>query len=161
MTPRARRIIGGLFAIATGSVLLIAACTRARAETVDGNRIVIIDGDTAALPCPGDEPCRQERIRILNIDAPETRGARCEAERALGYAAKAELARLLRGQRVRVDRCEPDTGRCEDRYRRTLARLSTKAGDVGAALIATGHALPWAAGPAAKTRRQQHWCGVQ
>ena len=98
-------------------------------------------------------------MRILNIDAPETRGAVCEAESIAGLAAREALRRLLKGQPVEVTRCEPDTGRCEDRYRRTLASLSTEASDVGAALIASGHALPWAAGPAAKARRQQHWCG--
>ena len=156
--------------------MLLAAAPPARAETVDGDRIVIIDGDTIALPCPDLGLCRQERVRILNIDAPETRGAACDAERIAGLAAREALARLLRGKAVAVTRCEPEAGRaekgepafgeragkkprCQDRYRRTLARLATASGDVGHALIATGHALPWAPGPQAKFERQQHWCG--
>lgn len=155
------RIIPGLIAIATGAAIIAASITLARAETIDGDRIVIIDGDTIALPCPGLGWCKQERVRILNIDAPETRNAVCEAEGIAGLAAKEALRRLLKGQPVEVTRCEPDTGRCSDRYRRTLARLATASGDIGQALIASGHALPWAPGPQAKFARQQHWCGRQ
>jgi endonuclease YncB( thermonuclease family) len=35
----------------------------AAAEVVDGRRIVIVDGDTIAL--------RNERVRLLNVDAPD------------------------------------------------------------------------------------------
>ena len=128
--------------------------------TGEGERAIIIDGDTVALPCPELGLCRQERVRILNIDAPETgRRAVCEAEASAGLAAKAALRALLAGQPVEITRCEIKTGRCHDRYGRTLARLATSAGDIGQALIASGHALPWASGPAAKFERQSHWCG--
>lgn len=161
MTPRGKRILGGTLAIILGLVIIVSLIQIARAETIDGDRITIIDGDTVALPCPGLGLCKQERIRILNIDAPETRGAVCEAENIAGLAAKEALRNLLKGQMVDIIRCEPETGRCEDRYRRTLARLATQSGDVGQALIASGHALPWAPGAAAKFQRQQHWCGKE
>lgn len=148
-----------LFLLSLASALRGAAA-QSRLELVDGDRIVIIDGDTIALPCePSLGLCRSERIRILNIDAPETGRARCEAERIAGLAAKEALARHLRGRSITITRCEPETGRCEDRYRRTLARLSTPAGDIGAALVASGHALPWRPGPDAARARAQHWCG--
>ena len=48
-------------------LVLFLAAFPAAAETVDGRRAVIIDGDTVAFG--------SERVRILNIDAPETRDA--------------------------------------------------------------------------------------
>ena len=120
-----------------------------RVETVDGDRIVVVDGDTVRLG--------GERIRILNIDAPEIGHPQCDAEEELGRRAGAALAGLLAGRRVTITRCETAT-RCLDIYGRTLARLATAQGDVGAALIASGHALPWAPGAAARAARQAVWC---
>ncbi|MGO4677985.1 thermonuclease family protein [Bosea sp. 2YAB26] len=126
-------------------LLALACSTASLAEP----RVVIIDGDTVDIA--------GERIRILNIDAPETRGARCEDELILGLLAKERLAELLRAGPVAIDRCE-SSGRCEDRYGRTLARLRTAKGDVGAILIAEGLAQPWKAGGAARAQRIQTWC---
>lgn len=151
---RARVIVYGLGALAV-LAFTIAFAVVAKAEDVDGNRIVIIDGDTVALP---GSP--SERIRIYNIDAPETRDAHWEAENVAGLVAKERLAELLRGATVTVDRCEP-SGRCEDRYRRTLARLSVKGRDVGGILVSEGRVLPWATGAAARTARIAYWCGAQ
>ncbi|PZR92307.1 MAG: nuclease [Stutzerimonas stutzeri] len=125
---------------------LLLCSTAALAES----RVVIIDGDTVDID--------GERIRIHNIDAPETRGARCEAELVLGLRAKERLAGLLRAGPVTIDRCEA-SGRCTDRYGRTLARLRTAAGDVGAVLVREGLAQPWQPGRAAAERRVQQWCG--
>jgi endonuclease YncB( thermonuclease family) len=80
------------------------------AETVDGRRIVIVDGDTIALG--------RERVRLLNIDAPESFRPRCERELIAGLKAKAYLAELLRAGPVVITRT------AEDRYRRTLARVA-------------------------------------
>lgn len=125
-------------------------CGRAKAETVDGRRFVIIDGDTVALG--------RERIRILNIDAPESFRPRCEAELVAGLRAKERLALLLRAGPVTIDRCEA-SGRCEDSYGRTLARLSGSGRDVGQVLVAERLALPWRPGSEAWAQRQAHWCG--
>ncbi|MCP4564024.1 MAG: thermonuclease family protein [Bosea sp.] len=123
----------------------------AKAEPVDGDRIVIIDGDTVGLP-------GGERVRIFNIDAPETRGARCEAELVAGLRAKERLAQLLRGRPVEIRRCEP-SGRCRDRYGRTLARLEAEGRDLGEVLVSEGRALTWATGPAARQSLVAYWCG--
>lgn len=130
--------------------LVAALAGSAAAETVDGRRFVIVDGDTVALG--------RERIRILNIDAPESFRSRCEAELVAGLAAKARLAELLRAGPVTVDRCEA-SGRCTDTYGRTLARLEAAGRDVGSVLIAEGKALPWQPGRAAHEARERHWCG--
>lgn len=128
-----------------------------RIETVDGDRIQIVDGDTLRLACRRADCTGPERIRLVNVDAPEIGHPSCRAEEALGWKAKEELARLLRGRAVTIRRCETAT-RCTDAYGRTLAHLVTEAGDVGAALIASGHALPWRPGREAKASRQAIWC---
>jgi endonuclease YncB( thermonuclease family) len=55
-------------------IALVLFAGGAAAETYDGRQAVIIDGDTIALG--------SERIRILNIDAPESFRSRCERELA-------------------------------------------------------------------------------
>lgn len=120
-----------------------------KAETVDGRRAVIIDGDTVSID--------RERIRILNIDAPETYRSRCEAELVLGLKTKERLAQLLRTGPVTVRRCDGD--RCIDPYGRSLARLEAGGRDVGEVLVSEGLALPWASGPAARQARAIYWCG--
>lgn len=125
----------------------------AHAEAVDGDRIVIIDGDTVALPCVTPSKGCAEKIRFIDIDAPETFRPHCENERRVGLEAKARVALLLRGATVYVER----SGR-QDRYGRTLANLTTAEGDVGEALLREGLALPYRPGGEAKAARIAHWC---
>ena len=138
------------------SLGMIAGATIARAETIDGDRITILDGDTVALPCDpvrGIYPGCGERIRLEGIDAPETgRRARCEAEAVAGLEAKAALAEILRGHPVEITR----TGR--DRYGRTLARLSVAGRSVDEAMLAAGLAVRYSPGRAAWADRCRHWC---
>jgi endonuclease YncB( thermonuclease family) len=126
-------------------VLAVLGPCPALAETFNGGRAVIIDGDTFALG--------SERVRILNIDAPETRGARCERELVLGLKAKERLAGLLRAGSVDIVRDG------EDRYSRTLARVSVGGLDVGSVLVGEGLALPWRDGLEAREARLRDWCG--
>jgi len=105
MTPGNRRFIKtalailGLMALAT-AVLWIALfmfVKPARGDTIDPRMLYVIDGDTLALA--------GERIRLLGIDAPETRDARCERERVAGYETKARVVDLLRfGRSVEIPR---------------------------------------------------------
>lgn len=156
---RSRAIVygfGTLAVLAFATLFAVAVKSQTiRSEAVDGDRIVVIDGDTVALP---GNPA--ERIRIYNIDAPETRNAHCEAELTAGLKAKERLAQLLRGGPVTVDRCEP-SGRCTDFYGRTLARLSAGGRDLGGVLVSEGRALPWSTGAAARAARTAYWCGAQ
>jgi len=139
-------------------VLMVAAPwpAPAHAEAIDGNRIVIIDGDTVALPCSVPARGCAEKIRFINIDAPESFRPHCDHERAVGLQAKARVAELLRGATVYVER----TGR-KDRYGRTLGNLTTADGDVGAVLMKEGLAVAYRPGAAAKAERIAHWCGSQ
>lgn len=115
--------------------------------------IRVIDGDTVAL-------ASGERVRLYNIDAPETHKPRCAAEERTGVAAANAVRRMVSAADVSISRCEPATGRCRDRYGRTLATLTTaKQGDVGEALMSLGLALPWKPGKTAHDARAYHWCG--
>lgn len=114
--------------------------------------IRVIDGDTVRL-------ASGETIRIYNIDAPETRKSRCPTEKSLGKTATAYLGRLLDAGGVTISRCEVGTGRCKDRYGRTLATMGTRnVSDVGDAMIGIGLALPWQPGKAAHDARAYYWC---
>lgn len=119
----------------------------ASAETVEPRRIYVIDGDTIALA--GE----RQRIRLLDIDAPETSRPRCERERVLGLAAKARMIELLRAGPVTIDR------HGTDRYRRALARLRVNGRDIGTIMMREGHAVRWKPGRKAWEEREQHWCG--
>lgn len=127
----------------------LSQCAAAIAEPIDGRRIVIIDGDTVALP-------GGERIRLQAIDTPESHRPSCEAELVAALKAKERLAELLRVPNVQVERCDIHGDRCDDGRGRTLANLRTSAGDVGQTLIREGLALPYR--PGAKAERTAHWC---
>lgn len=121
-------------------------------ELVQGP-IRVIDGDTVELSSG-------ERVRIYNIDAPETHKPRCPHEETIGQGSASFLGKMLDAGGVMISRCEVGTGRCKDRYGRTLATLSTRnVPDVGSVLIRKGLALPWKAGKAAHDERARHWCG--
>ena len=131
----------GLLAV----LALLLAALPAASETFDGRRAVIIDGDTIALG--------SERVRILNIDAPESFRSHCERELRAGLKAKERLAALVRSGAIEVER------HGQDRYRRTLARITVSGRDVGEVLVREGLALPWRDGAEAKEERTRHWCG--
>lgn len=117
--------------------------------------IYVTDGDTIVVG--------QERIRIVGIDAPETRQARCDAELRRGLAAKARVVTLLR------EVCGPlpqaDAGRCltiqrqpaPDRYGRTLARIGVGGRDLATVLIAEGLARPYLC-PQGRCPARKPWC---
>lgn len=157
--PRRRRLTRDLIlAGATFLFVLGVVALTARAETLDG-RLHVIDGDTVwHYDCPRGARCAPEKIRLLEIDAPETHGAKCRAELAAGYRAKARLVELLASGPVRMERCNEHGDRCLDRFGRTLARLHTGAGSVGTILLREGLALQYV--PGAKAARTAHWCGA-
>jgi endonuclease YncB( thermonuclease family) len=139
--------------IIAAATAFVTTLTAASAETFDGDRIFVMDGDTVALPC--DVPAKgcSEKIRLLEIDAPESFRPSCDAEGVAGLKAKERLAALIRGTKVEVSR------NGTDRYGRTLGNLKVGAGDVGAILMKEGLALRYEAGRAAKASRISHWCG--
>ncbi len=106
--------------------------------------IVAVDGDTIYLG--------EEKVRIVDLDAPETYRARCDSERQRGHAATAYLRRLLASGTVTIRR----QGR--DRYRRTLARVYIDGRDVAGLMIRAGHAVRYTC-PRGRCPRRIDWCG--
>lgn len=112
------------------------------ASAATGRVRYVTDGDTFRLESG-------ERIRIANIDAPETHAgqAKCRAEIALGLAATKRVRALLDHQNVTFVR----VGRS---YNRTVARVTFDGHDLGQTLVKIGVAKPW---PHYKPKPD--WCG--
>lgn len=89
----------------------------------------VVDGDTFWV--------RGEKVRIINIDAPEIQHAKCDAERRLGMVTRQRLGELLSGGRLWLGRDGTD------REGRTLALVRVNGNDLGEVLIAEGLARPW------------------
>ena len=99
----------------------------------------VVDGDTFWLA--------GEKVRLADINAPETQQAQCPAERELGEAAKLRLLALLNAGPVTL----VNTAREQDRYGRRLALATRKGESLGARLVAEGLAEPWRG-------RRSSWC---
>lgn len=102
----------------------------------------VYDGDTIELLCG----TQAEIARLSGFDTPETRDARCEAERALGKRAGAYLRDWVKVARPGIT----DLG--HDKYRRRLIRLRLDGQDVGARMVREGLATPYAGG------KRIDWC---
>lgn len=104
-----------------------------------GGTNCVVDGDTFWMA--GD------RIRIADIDTPETHPARCPEEAQLGAAATQRLQALLNSGAVTLHPIDRDT----DRYGRKLRRVEVDGRGVGDTLIAEGLARPYRG-------RRMGWC---
>lgn len=101
----------------------------------------VVDGDTIWHA--------GEKIRIADIDAPETHPARCAHEAQLGAAATKRLQALL-NQGAFVLR----TGRRDtDRYGRKLRLVERNGQSLGLMLVQEGLARPYTGGA------RRAWCG--
>jgi micrococcal nuclease len=106
---------------------------------VNANELFVIDGDTLDF--------RGERLRILNIDTPETGGkARCPRE-AVQAARATTHARTLVGRARQAEIYRAGF----DRYGRTLIRLKLDGEDFARQMFQSGHARRL-------TGRRQSWC---
>lgn len=112
-------------------ILLMAVHPIAAGAADQATIAYVIDGDTFRLTTG-------ERIRVANIDAPESqRGqAKCAAEIVLGRAATDRVRAMLEGRVVEIER----VGRS---YNRTVARVTFNGSDLAAQLIHIGVARPW------------------
>jgi endonuclease YncB( thermonuclease family) len=101
----------------------------------------VVDGDTFWLD--------GEKVRIADINAPETHGASCASEALRGAAATRRLIMLLNAGPFELEFGARD----RDRYGRAL-RVVTRGGkSIGLQLVAEGLAEPW------KGRRSD-WCAM-
>lgn len=139
-SPSGNRLRAGL--VGTGIVLAVAAiawfalgpgATRtggAQAFKVCGwlaGGNCVFDGDTIRFD--------GEKIRIADLDAPETHKPRCEYEAELGRKATARLLQLLNEGPVKI---VPKGGPSHDRFGRKLMIVKRNGRSVGEQLIAEG-----------------------
>lgn len=144
-------------ALLTLAVVLtvIAAFPAAIAESrrvIDGpvqaHLVRVVDGDTIeVLARIWPDHYVETLVRLAGIDAPELRG-RCAAETALAQRARARLADLVAGARLRL--VEVHYGKYAGRV---VARVLTEDGrDVAAILLAEKLVRAYAGG------RRESWC---
>jgi micrococcal nuclease len=120
------------------ALLLAAALPAAAMDFCSGPKRVtcVVDGDTFWL--------NGEKVRIMDIDAPEMGGA-CLDERQKSAAAAARLAELLSSGDIELQR------QGKDFHKRTLAIVLVGGQNVGSVLIAENLARPWKG-------KRENWC---
>lgn len=99
----------------------------------------VVDGDTIWL--------KGEKIRIADIDAPETHDYRCASEKELGDRATSRLHDLLESGPITLRSIDRD----EDNYRRKLRIVLVDGLSVGETLVGEGLARRYAGG-------RRPWC---
>ena len=104
-----------------------------------GGTNCVVDGDTFYMD--------GQKIRIADIDAPETHDFRCASELERGQRATRRLQDLLNSGAVRMASIDRDT----DRYGRKLRIVEVNGAGVGEALVGEGLARPYAGG-------RRSWC---
>ncbi len=105
-----------------------------------GGRNCVVDGDTFWSD--------GVKIRIADIDTPETHPARCAAEAAKGAAATRRLQALLSEAPFAME----STDRDEDRYGRKLRIVTRDGASIGGMLVNEGLARPYGGG------QRLGWC---
>jgi micrococcal nuclease len=98
---------------------------------VGGGSNCVVDGDTFWMD--------GQKIRIADIDTPETHPPRCAEEAALGAQATIRLHALLNAGPVTLESAQRDT----DRYGRALRIVTRNGQSLGATLVAEGLARRW------------------
>ena len=99
------------------------------------------------------------KFRLANIDAPETRslkqrgGAKCEAERAIGYDAKAFLVRFTKDKEIKIT-----ANYGKDRYDRIVVDLTANDVDIASAAVAAGHLRDWPHKKGRALAPKPDWC---
>jgi micrococcal nuclease len=105
-------------------------------------RNCVVDGDTFYTA--------KDKIRISDIDAPETHPPHCAEEADLGDRATNRLSELLSAGAFEL----VSAGRDEDRYGRKLRVVMRDGRSIGDILVSEGIARTW-------TGRRQPWCGAE
>ncbi len=131
MSPMARPLVT-LVAAAVSAMAFLAACAETETVVSEDEATVqrVADGDSIVLR-GGD------RVRLLQIDAPELGGGECYGRDALR-----ELERMLRPGDAIVLESDPRLDRF-DRYRRLLRYVRSAATNVNVELVRRGAATPY------------------
>ena len=106
---------------------------------IGGGYNCVVDGDTIWL--------EGQKIRIADIDTPETHDYRCPSEKALGDRATQRLRKLLNDGSVTLQSIDRD----EDRYGRKLRIVLVNGTSVGDTLVGEGLARWYGSG-------RRPWC---
>ena len=93
---------------------------------IGGGDNCVVDGDTIWL--------KGVKIRVADIDAPETHDPRCASEKTLGDRATERLQQLLNGGIVTLETVDRD----HDRYGRKLRLVNVDGHSVGSVLVEEG-----------------------
>ena len=93
------------------------------------------------------------KFRLSDVDAPETWRPKCEAERELGYAAKAFMQDLTEGRRVTIT---SEDG--YDRWDRLLVTLSVNGQDLAQAGLEAGVLREWPHDGRRALADRPNWC---
>lgn len=104
----------------------------------------VIDGDTIEV-CNVSGP---ERIRIANLDAPESYRPACSKEKFAGIAAKQAAIQFFVRPIVNLE----INRHSKDRYGRSVADVSVNGKDFRQHMIVAGHGVEW------KFNEKHDWC---
>nr|WP_150291276.1 thermonuclease family protein [Sphingobium estronivorans] len=96
-----------------------------------GGTNCVVDGDTFWF--------HGEKVRVMDIDAPETHDPRCAEEAALGARATQRLQLLMNAGPFSLESGDRDT----DRYGRALRVVTRGGASIGETLVAEGLAREW------------------
>ncbi len=109
-------------------------------------------GSAARVTCVVDTFWyRGDKIRVADINAPETSQPQCPAEARLGAEATERLAALLNAGPFTLAPNADGSGRDRDKYGRLLRVVTRKGESLGAALVDEGLAETWQG-------RRGSWC---
>lgn len=106
---------------------------------IGGGYNCVVDGDTLWV--------QGEKVRVVDIDAPETHAPRCPLEADLGRRATLRLQSLVNAGPFTLATLDRDT----DRYGRKLRVLVRRGQSLGDVLVGEGLARTW-------TGRREPWC---
>ena len=148
LLTRARDLATRAHAGRRGAVLTLAAvlaASPAAAEIVPLATSRVVDGDTISFA--------GRSTRVIGLDTPETRRAKCPAEKAAGKAATEALRALLRSGPINVEYAPT-----RDRYGRALAVVRVRGVDVAESMVEAGHARAYVC-PRGRCPKREGWCG--
>lgn len=135
--------LGGTIAgvrVPNGTKTAVASTSRTFSICHTGGGVnCVVDGDTAWID--------GVKVRVADIDAPETHPPHCPSEAALGARATRRLAELLSAGSFEMHA----VGRDEDRYGRKLRVITRRGRSLGDQLVAEGLARTWEG-------RRRPWC---
>jgi endonuclease YncB( thermonuclease family) len=117
----------------------------------------VIDGDTIRIHH------QRPDVRLVGFNAPETRRAQCDVERAQGDRATARVRNLVRSSKLDFEfvacSCSPGTeGTPLCNYGRRCGILKADGRDVGAILISENLAVPFVCGQTRCPPTPKPWC---